>query len=310
MALYAFDGTWNREHDQATYSKNTNVVKFAKHYLGRKAVYQKKGDAVHIAEDDDTAYIDGIGTRHGLAGRIAGGIFGAGGRTRIREAVKRVERKFAEGDRDIDVVGFSRGAALALHFVNVLAKDGVRAGGQVIKPRVRFLGLWDAVAAFGIPFDVGPFGFHDVNLGWTFTLPNTVDHCYHALALDERRHSFRATRVERAYEVWFRGVHSDVGGGNQNEALSNITLAWMLRKAAALNVPVDKTAADRLTMNADAPVKPSSKDLVRDPFRPIKNGEWVHHTIRIRHHPDCQNPPAGCPVETVQFERTRTRLTV
>ena len=34
-------------------------------------------------------------------------------------------------------------------------------------------------------------------------------------------------------EVWFRGVHSDVGGGNDNHALNDITLRWMLRKAIA-----------------------------------------------------------------------------
>lgn len=308
MALYAFDGTWNLQHDQAQYSENSNVVKFAKAYLGRKAVYQKDGDRVHIVEDDDANYIDGVGTRHGLAGKIAGGIFGAGGRDRIREAVARVERKFKEGDRDIDVVGFSRGAALALHFVNVLADDGIKVGGKTVKPRVRFLGLWDVVAAFGIPIDAGDFGFQELNIGWKLTLPPIVDRCFHALALDERREAFRATRVQRAYEVWFRGVHSDVGGGNGNEALSNIALAWMLRKAAAVGVPVDKNVAGRLPVNPNAAVRPSSFDPEKDPFRAIKTGEWVHHTLAIRKHQDCQNAPAGCKVETPAFEAQRVSL--
>ena len=308
MALYAFDGTWNREHDQASYSKNSNVVKFAKAYLGRKTVYQKDGDRLHIVADDDANYIDGVGTRHGLAGRIAGGIFGAGGRERVEEALERVERKFKEGDRDIDVVGFSRGAAIALHFVNKLADKGIRVNGKKIAPRVRFLGLWDVVAAFGIPIDIGPFGFQDMNLGWHLTLPATVDRCFHALALDERRQAFRATRVERAYEVWFRGVHSDVGGGNENDALSNITLAWMLRKAAALKLPVDAKVINRLTINPDAPVRPSSFDPKKDPFRILTRAEWMHHTIKVRKDKNCQNPPAGCPVETPPLEVKRVAL--
>jgi len=309
MALYAFDGTWNREQDQAHYSKNSNVVKFAKAYLGRKAVYQKDGDALHIVEDDDTQYIDGVGTRHGLAGKVAGGIFGAGGRTRIREAVKRVERKFAEGDRDIDVIGFSRGAALALHFVNVLADDGIKTpDGKRIKPRVRFLGLWDVVASFGIGIDVGPFAFQDINLGWKLKLPPIVDRCFHAIATDERRETFRATRVQGAYEVWFRGVHSDVGGGNDNVALNNIPLAWMLRKAAAVGVPVDTKIAAMLPVNADAAVRPSKTDPEKDPFRVIGPKERIHHTVKVRKHQDCQNPPAGCLVETAELEAKRISL--
>jgi uncharacterized protein (DUF2235 family) len=309
MALYAFDGTWNREQDQAHYSRNSNVVKFAKAYLGRKVVYQKDGDRVHVVEDDDTQYIDGVGTRHGIAGKIAGGIFGAGGRTRIREAVSRVERKFAEGDRDIDVVGFSRGAALALHFVNVLADDGIKGpDGKRIKPRVRFLGLWDVVASFGVAKDIGPFAFHDINLGWKLKLPPIVDRCFHAIATDERRETFRATRVQGAYEVWFRGVHSDVGGGNENEGLNNIALAWMLRKAAAVGLPVDRDAAGKLPINADAAVRPSSKDLRKDPFRVIAPKEWIHYTLRVRKHADCQNPPAGCQVETPELESKRISL--
>jgi hypothetical protein len=60
VALYAFDGTWNSDKKGA--ERDTNVVWFRNAYLGR-VEYQK-----------------GVGTRLGRAGKVAGGISGAGGR--------------------------------------------------------------------------------------------------------------------------------------------------------------------------------------------------------------------------------------
>lgn len=310
MALYAFDGTWNREHTGADYSENSNVVRFAKAYGAGKAVYQKDGDKEHIVEDDDKGYVSGPGTRHGKIGQILGGLMGLGGRTRVAEAIKRVERKFAEGDYVIDVVGFSRGSAIALHFVNEIAEVGAFPGkdGAAHEPRVRFLGLWDVVAAFGIPKDIGFLKFQKINLGWHLTLPPIVDHCFHALALDERRESFRPTRVNGGYEVWFRGVHSDIGGGNGNQKLNNITLRWMLRKAALVGVPIDAAIADTLMADATVPVGHNT-DPIPDPFRPVRANDWTHYTITIRKEPQlCQNPPETCPRESEPLERTRIAL--
>jgi uncharacterized protein (DUF2235 family) len=303
MALYAFDGTWNREHTGADYNANSNVVKFAQRYDAAKAVYQKKGDENHIVEDRDTGYISGPGTRHHVAGMIFGGLAGFGGRTRVREAIARARRKIAEGDTIVDVVGFSRGAAIALHFVNELSE--LRPA-----PRVRFLGLWDVVAAFGIPRDFGIFKFQETNIGWKLALPPSVDHCFHAIALDERRASFRVTRVDGAYEVWFRGVHSDIGGGNGNLGLSDIALRWMLSKAKAVGVPLKAGAFDGLAANPAAPIHPSKFDLKKDPFRKLRAQDVRHHTLSIRNQPNCQNPPATWLVEDETHEKVRTRLVV
>ena len=38
-------------------------------------------------------------------------------------------------------------------------------------------------------------------------------------------------RLNGAEEVWFRGVHSDIGGGNDNRGLNDITMKWMMLKA-------------------------------------------------------------------------------
>ena len=63
-----------------------------------------------------------------------------------------------------------------------------------------------------------------------------VDVCYHGLALDEGLATLPLTRPSaspanddadapwRLFEVWFRGAHSDIGGGNGNTGLSTITL--------------------------------------------------------------------------------------
>lgn len=302
MALYAFDGTWNSEEkDQGKYGENTNVVKFARLYHGPRTLMQKKGDQPHVIQgdeiDDDTFYVSGVGTRHGKVGRVVGGLLGAGGRTRIEEGKKAVKANFARGDRDVDIIGFSRGAALALDFANALNEEGIP---------VRFLGLWDVVAAFGVPIDVGPLRFQETNIGHRLTLPPNVQHCYHAAAMDERRQAFRVTRVDNGYQVWFRGVHSDVGGGNDNEGLSNIALRWMLRKAKKLGVPV-RDGCDDLKCNVNAGVMHSSQDLIKNAFRTLTNKDRFHYTVTKRTG-DCQNSPEGCAVETEADERDRVKL--
>ena len=151
MALYAFDGTWNSEKDAGEYDRNTNVVRFKDLYAGTKFFYK------------------GVGTKHGFLGKVAGGAFGVGGHERIEEAKRDMAKQFADGDRDIDIVGFSRGAALAVHFANVIGDDGVSVNGVLEQPPVRFLGVWDVVAAFGIPIDLG-FHFNRINLGYKLGL--------------------------------------------------------------------------------------------------------------------------------------------
>lgn len=272
MALYAFDGTWNEnETDEA---KATNVVKFRDAYSGR------------------AFYLDGVGTRLGFIGKILGGLTGAGARVRIKEAMEQLDGNFAAGDRLIDIIGFSRGAALALHFANEIWEERNKA-------EIRFLGLWDVVASFGLPGN-------DLNLGWTLTLPDNVRKCYHAMALDERRGNFPLTRVRattgglptegRLQEVWFRGVHSDVGG-SASQGLSSIALCWMLRRARENGLSIDETKLREYaaSCNADAPVS-KNLDLILDPQRSVAQSDFVHESVRPRGNVgkmQHNNPPDG-----------------
>ena len=253
MALYAFDGTWNKPDavDDGV-DRNTNVYSFLKFY----AVQDGQARA------DLEAYKMDVGTRFGEPGRLVGGFFGAGGRVRIDEMVEsfRQNWRLDQGEsRTVDVIGFSRGAALALHFCNTLAA-GVDVDGQKVTPDIRFLGLWDVVPSFGLP---GVFikEFHETNLGWQLDVPATVKHCYHAMALDEHRGAFDVHRLDpegddrpRIEEWWFRGVHSDVGGGKGNVDRSNITLVWMLERAAQCGLPIALEAAAGLPRRNDAAV--------------------------------------------------------
>jgi uncharacterized protein (DUF2235 family) len=286
MALYAFDGTW---HERGG-SDPSNVVLFKNAYRGR------------------SEYISGVGTRFGRIGYFAGGLAGAGGRERIAEATEKLRSNFENGDDVVDIIGFSRGGALALHFSNHVQTLRVRdKEGRTVTPKVRFLGLWDVVGAFGIPINLGLFSFQRINLGWKLKLSPNVQHCFHAAALDERRQTFDITRLDNGYQVWFRGNHSDVGGGNSNPGLSNIALRWMLRKAALVGIDVDRSVADKLECAEDANlVEPG--DLIKNALRKLHPKDVWHYTVRPRKDGRCQDPPDQCLRETEEHEANRARM--
>jgi len=268
MALYAFDGTWNEDEESPL--DDTNVVRFRDAYVG------------------ETDYADGVGTRFGFLGKVLGGIFGAGGRTRTAEMYDALTENWNKGDQEIDIVGFSRGAALAVNFANVIGEKGVRtADGRMMTPPIRFLGVWDVVGSFGIPFDIGNLHFQDLNVGWNLTVPGIVVSCAHAMALDERRQTFDITRLnenatpDNAEEMWFRGVHSDIGGGNGNVGRSEIALSWMFEKASAAGVKVRPTAVKMAQRQSD-PDAPISENLdpKKDPRRVERGNDQYHPTAR------------------------------
>jgi hypothetical protein len=274
MALYAFDGTWNKpDTDDDDIDKNTNVYNFLKFYAADDAESQKQ------LED----YITGVGTRLGAGGRIVGGFFGAGGRERVHEMVGSFAENWKHNgpeDRTVDVIGFSRGAALALHFCNRLAK-GVDVDGEKVKPQIRFLGIWDVVPSFGLP-GILLRKANDINIGWDLDVPASVEHCFHAMALDEHRGAFNVHRVDaenddgpRIQEWWFRGVHSDVGGGNGNVLRGNIALLWMLQQARASGLPIDMARAAELKYDVNAKISPSDAQGRRQD-RTIYKGDHFH----------------------------------
>ena len=182
---------------------NTNVFRFYQ-------AYHKHSNAADF-------YVAGVGTRFDLVGKIVGGVFGLGELPRINEAYDHLCAAWAAGDHTIDVVGFSRGAATTLDFCQRIQSDGIRRpdSDEVLEPnpQIRF---W--VSGTSSPRSAWPISARtDLNIGHHLSLPkSSLKFCFHAMALDERRPSFLQTRLHGANEVWFRGVHSDVGGGNTN----------------------------------------------------------------------------------------------
>jgi hypothetical protein len=152
------------------------------------------------------------------------------------------------------------------------------------------------------------FGLQEIHPGVDLDLPSNVGHAFHALSLDERRPQFEVHRVPGSYEVWFRGVHSDIGGSNSNLGLNYITLRWMLRKAIACGLPVTEA-----NINDDAccpedmihPTKLSEASLF---WRNVAPGDVLHYTVAA-HRPlpgeECRDCPPQCVVETPEMERSR-----
>jgi len=124
--------------------------------------------------------------------------------------------------------------------------------------RIRFLGLWDTVEAYGIPISelkrgidwiLWPMVFGD------FKLSPKVDRACHALSLDDERTTFHPLLWDEAAEaemvkrgevmagritqVWFAGVHSNVGGGYPEDQVSLVPLEWIMSEAKANGLPLD-----------------------------------------------------------------------
>ena len=113
---------------------------------------------------------------------------------------------------------------------------------------ITFIGVWETVGALGIPEEFPGWkemsqefsgwqqlwGFHDTQLS------SQVVNAIQALAIDEQRSAFKPTlwtqgpdapATQNLKQVWFTGVHSEVGGGTDDNALSDITLLWMIAEA-------------------------------------------------------------------------------
>lgn len=131
----------------------------------------------------------------------------------------------------------SRGDAL-----NERAQEFVRRH-HTMWARVKLLGCYDTVAALGLPFKLASavldgipgfrHKFHD------FRLSESVENAYQALAIDDERRAFHPVlwdtqirEYQTVRQVWFCGMHTDVGGGYPVSQLSDVALDWMMTSAA------------------------------------------------------------------------------
>jgi len=159
----------------------------------------------------------------------------------LDEAYDDLAEHYEPGD-SVYIFGFSRGAAIARQLARRIEDQGLMRGKTTIADSVpiRFLGLWDTVAAFdalrggdNLEPERDPSAAEVAEQGGR--IAGNVAVAYHLVAVDEPRLAFRPVLMgaeDRVHEIWFPGVHSDVGGGYRDDALSDIALGFMLDRAA------------------------------------------------------------------------------
>lgn len=255
-----------------------------------------------------TYYDPGVGTmpepwsRTKIAKRIdmvRGLAYGDGFFDNISDAYRFLMSVYEEGDA-VYLFGFSRGAYTARAVAAVLHSLGLlRPGTENLLPyaltywqtdlgpespgaavcqefktklgrpcRVHFVGVWDTVSSVGYlnNFRTFPHTAHN----------SEVAHVRHAVSIDERRSTFRQNLMSPAVpqqdvkNVYFAGVHSDVGGGYApNEAgLAKIAFEWMMREAQNCGLAVDASALNDELNRFGAPPNPTA------PLHQSLHGFW------------------------------------
>lgn len=199
--------------------------------------------------------------------RIKGLAFGAGLLDIVGDAYRYLMDTYADGDQ-IYVFGFSRGAYTARAFASVIHVFGLLCAGNhgcipyILRMyskrtrlanrkketfdtdeafkwefshkeevRIRFCGLWDTVSSYG-------WVYHPIKLPFEGRNP-IIDIGRHAVSIHERRCYYRDNLWGKSYpwqdirQVWFCGVHSDVGGSypEAQSGLSKIPLEWIFNEA-------------------------------------------------------------------------------
>ncbi len=263
LVLFAFDGTGNTDDVSwlwAHSSSPSNVVLFRDLYDdGRRRYISGVGtlDRSDPARPIDPAdykpwYIPGSSSIADMGGNYSGP-------ARIERMVEYFREEADNRDDrtplDVDIVGFSRGAAQARDFANRIAADTVdgwyRYSGALGEQRcqqvnLRFLGLWDTVLSTNLSGNA--YNLH---------VPAGFAYIAQAIALNEHRGrtlrrlpgSIGAFPVESILggdipagqsrvEMGFLGSHADIGGGfGENESqLARVALVWMVEQAGRAGV--------------------------------------------------------------------------
>ncbi|MNJ19943.1 hypothetical protein D3C77_142690 [compost metagenome] len=248
-----------------------------------------------------------------LPARIFGLAFGWGLKRNVEGAYRFLAEQYQPGDQ-VFVFGFSRGAYAARALAALVHGLGLVAAHQTHL----FDYAWSMLLArdkdknnepdfalqrqfketFGRDLDITFLGLFDTvkSLGWIYdpvSIPYTASNpsvlkVRHAVSLDERRcffrqHLWRAKPTDSTdvKEVFFRGVHCDVGGGYAvaESPLALVALRWMFAQAGAAGLALDAQAC-QAQLNPLAGVAPdplaNSHDSMNHAWRVA---EWVPRLV-------------------------------
>ncbi len=271
---FSADGTWD------TATTQSNVYRLYK--------------ALVVSADQMPFYDDGVGADGNPVLKVLGGALGTGIYDKIKQGYTKIAQVYDQDD-DIFIFGFSRGAFTARSLVGMIAACGLPTenfSDDVVNrafdayrerdansrkqklqqlttryglydAKIKMVGVWDTVGSMGLLSVVS--GVDPLEYGFLDTkLHPDVQNAYHALAIDESRLQFQPTLWDEPgapgqtlQQVWFCGVHSDVGGGEKDvrdgtPALSDITLSWMLDKASGLGLEIDPVAKAKYASPLDS----------------------------------------------------------
>lgn len=132
-------------------------------------------------------------------------------------------------------------------------------------PTIRFVGVWDTVASVFVPRPDRLYWPSAEPLAFTQLNPS-VKSFRQAISIDERRSMYRLKKWDEPQiymhnrfndahaepqdikQVWFAGVHGDIGGGypEKQSAISKYPLLWMIEKAMQCGLKVNPQAVKQL----------------------------------------------------------------
>jgi uncharacterized protein (DUF2235 family) len=174
---------------------------------------------------------------------------------------------------------------------------------------IRFIGCWDTVSSVIVPRSDRLFIPSLEKLPFTCRNPN-VEVFRHAIAIDERRRMFRPlmwvegqkfksnpfVKDDKAEEqnikqVWFCGVHSDIGGGypEPESGAAKIPLKWMIEEAAEHGIAFKENMVTRLVDGMN-PANSSRHYTAPDPNAGLHNSmnwawailEWLPKSSKFK----------------------------
>jgi uncharacterized protein (DUF2235 family) len=325
------DGTGNQHGEN-----NSNVVKLYRVLVlapGLQVGYYHPGVGTLGAKNALTSIGKAWTRFRGLA-------FGYGVSENIADAYEFLMHCY-QPDDSVYIFGFSRGAYTARALCGMLEMFGLLStGNEGLIPYIvrlfksskhdkfkeaagfrktfctdckpHFLGVWDTVISVGWILD--PIGLKPWRLPYTSELGD-VAVVRHAVSIDERRAFFRQNLVREnsidgrsIKQVWFAGVHSDVGGSypELQSGLSKIAFQWMVREAMSAGLLVDKNELALLLGSGPRYAPPQANAVMHNSMTPRWwLGEfWPKRTL-VRVSPPDQEPTQFRPTLRMNWFRRR-----